>query len=145
MQTKTIKLLGIREKTSLCRISKLKDNYTILLRILTKDEEKEIDDNQRIIIDNVAISKDNILCYGEINLDVEDDYRFIENLNLINDSDIGNCIPSSIDWNKGVAYTDTNVLRYVPTWDIMKWFEYNYMLIGRPKRIIIYKVKSGHK
>lgn len=145
MQTKTIKLLGIREKTSLCRISKLKDNYTILLRVLSKDEEKELDDNQRIIIDNVAISKDNILCYGEIDLDVEDDYNFIENLNLINDSDNSNCIPSSIDWNKGVAYTDINVLRYVPTLDVMKWFEYNYILIGRPKRIIIYKVKSGRK
>lgn len=145
MQTKTIKLLGIREKTSLCRISKLKDNYTILLRVLSKDEEKELDDNQRIIIDNVAISKDNILCYGEIDLDVEDDYNFIESLNLINDSDNSNCIPSSIDWNKGVAYTNINVLRYVPTLDVMKWFEYNYILIGRPKRIIIYKVKSGRK
>lgn len=138
---KEVNLLGIREKTMLCRTSGIKGGFNVILRKLNEDEEKELDDNQRIIIDNVSVSKDNILCYGQINLDVDEDYNFINKLKLINDDDIGNDMPTNIDWLKGVAYTNTNVLSYSPTWDVMKWFEYNYMLIGRPNRIIIYKVR----
>lgn len=136
---KTVKLIGTRDKIMLCRINSLKGHFKVMMKPITEKEENNIDLYEVYNVDGDKINKTEIICYGALNLDIQEDYDFIENLHLIGDGEVDNQIPSNIDWVKGEAYTDGNVLRYASTWDVMKWFEYCYMLIGRPERLIIYK------
>ena len=49
------------------------------------------------------------------------------------------------DYDKGVGYTDERVMKYAPTIDAYKWFKYCYLLIGKPKRILVYKSSYVHR
>ena len=143
--TKTVNLLGIRNKTVLCRINSIKGCFKVIMQSITEEQEKTLDKRNYINIDGEVIPKDNIYCYGEINLDNDDDIKYIEKFNLIENGENSNTMPSRIDWEKGLAVSDDYIIRYAPTWDCLKWFEYNYLLIGRPQRIIVYKMSNVYR
>ena len=90
-------LLGIRTKAILSR-TKVGGNpiYTVM-RPITEQQEKELDDNERLEIDGFVISKDNIYCYGEFNVNNDEDLKYIKKFNIIN-LDEENSIYSNLDF-----------------------------------------------
>lgn len=135
---KEIPLNGIRQKVLLCRTSGLKGNFNIMMRPITEEEEKHIDDNKSIEFVDGRINGGHIISYGEININSEEDKNTIEKWNFVME-DWSSMIPANYNYDKGVGYTDERVMKYAPTIDAYKWFKYCYLLIGKPNRVLIYK------
>lgn len=135
---KKIPLNGIRQKVLLCRTSGLKGNFNIMMRPITEEEEKHIDDNKSIEFVDGRINGGHIISYGEINIDSEEDKNTIEKWNFVME-DWSSMIPAKYDYDKGIGYTDERVMKYAPTINAYKWFKYCYLLIGKPNRILIYE------
>lgn len=138
---KVIHLHGIRKKVILSRIKQMGRYIYTVLRPITEEEEKFIDINEFIKFDNTTIDKQNIYCYGVIDINNKQDINYIDKFNLINLDD-ENFVHSNFDYENGTVQIDNNVVLKHPTWDNIKWFKYNYLLIGKPKRVIIYKCKE---
>lgn len=141
---KEIPLNGIRQKVLLCRTSGLKGNFNVMMRPITEEEEKHIDDYKSIEFVDSRINGGHIISYGEINIDSKEDKDTIEKWNFVMD-DCSSMIPSNYDYDKGVGYIDDRVMKYAPTIDAYKWFKYCYLLIGKPDRILIYKTSYVHR
>lgn len=135
---KEIPLNGIRQKILLCRTSGLKGNFNIMMRPITEEEEKHIDDYKSIEFVDGRVNGGHIISYGEIDIDKEEDKAIIEKWGFVGD-DWTSMIPSNYDYDKGVGYTNERVMKYAPTINAYKWFKYCYLLIGKPKRILVYK------
>ena len=138
---KLVNLLGIRTKAMLCRTKTMGELVYTVMREITGAQEKEIDELKSVTIDNKIISKDNIYCYGEIDINNEEDIKYLQKFNIIN-LDAENSIHSGYDYEKGNVVIEGKIAMMRPTWDVIEWFKYNYMLIGKPKRVIIYKCKK---
>lgn len=135
---KILNLLGIRKKAILCRTKVGGNSIYTVMRPITKEQEKELDDNERLIIDNITISKDNIYCYGEFDVNNDEDLNYIKKFNIIN-LDEENSIHSNLDFETGEVTIEGNLAKIYCCYDPIKWFKYQYLLIGKPNRIIIYK------
>lgn len=107
---------------------------------ISEKQEYEIDDTEKFVLeDGTEIEGKNIMAYGEISLKNDEDINLINKLPIICE-DIFSCtniIPTTFDYNKG---TIKGINPWSHIWDKLLWFKYNYCLIGKPKRIIIYKI-----
>ena len=144
-----INIMGIRSKVIL---NKTNNNY-LVMEPLTKEQEENIDNSAdkegcvRFILDEKYIipSRD-IFLYGEINLNNQDDLELIENSNILTE-EVNNAsiLPSNIDYKTGVITSDENdVFKWYHTWNKLNWFKYNHLLLGKPERIIIYRVDKRY-
>lgn len=138
---KIVNLLGIRKKAILCRSKVMGDVIYSVMREITEEQEKELDDIESIELDGKVIDKSNIYCYGQLDVNNEEDVNYIRKFNIIN-LDAENPIHSDYNYERGNVRIDGNIAKTHPTWDAFEWFKYNYLLIGKPKRIIIYKCKK---
>lgn len=139
--TKVVNLLGIRKKVILFRTKFMGDSIYTVMRELTEEQEKSLDTLESVKIDDNIINKDDIYCYGEFNVDNEEDLNYIKKFNIIN-LDSENFIHCDYDFKTGEVTITRTLAKTRPTWDSIEWFKYNYLLIGKPKRIIIYKCKK---
>lgn len=138
---KVVNLLGIRKKAILCRI-KVMGNYSYtVMRPITEEEEKIIDRDEKITIDDNVITKDNIYCYGEFDVNNPEDINYIKKFNIINLDEI-NSVHSDFNFDEGNVVIEGNIAKTYSCYDVVKWFKYNYVLIGKPNRILIYKCKK---
>lgn len=128
-----------------------KDTFYVFMHAIDEEIEKDIDDSMNNISkraifsidDKIIASGRNILAYGTVDLRKSEDIELIEKLSIVNDEVMPsyNWIPSNFDYIKGTISTeDDGKVRWYTTWDNLKWFKYNYCLIGKPKRIIIFKI-----
>lgn len=131
-------------KVLLCRINGIGKPKNVYMESITEEDEEELDRNARIkgeaeIIKNgYKITAKDIFLYGEVNLNNDDDLDLIENYNLINEN--GDYIPLSFDYENGTIYTNEDgVVKRGYTTDPILVFKYNHCIIGKPKRIIVYK------
>ena len=138
---KVIKLLGVRKKAILCRIKVMGNDVYTVMRPITEEDEKALDTYEKIKLDDKVIVKDNIYCYGEIDVNNPEDVEYIKKFNIIN-LDANNSVHSDYDYEKGEVIIEGNIAKVYDCYDALKWFKYNYLLIGKPKRIIIYKCKK---
>ena len=138
---KVVNLFGIRKKVILCRTKYMGEYTYTVMKEITESQEKELDDLESINIDNKIISKDNIYCYGEIDISNKEDIDYLKKFNIIN-LDNENNIHVNYDYEKGNVLIEGNIAKMSPTWNVVEWFKYNYLLVGKPKRIIIYKCKK---
>lgn len=117
-----------------------KKGDVVMLRVLTEEEEKAIDENEKFIFfkDNtqVTIPFHNIYFYGEINVDDDTDCRIITKKNLVDDTLTHSWIPTNFNYSTG--YADVN--SFAPTDNAVKWFKFCHCRIGKPKRVIAYKI-----
>lgn len=138
---KNVNLLGIRKKVILCRTKAIGEDTYSVMRPLTEQQEKELDKFERTEIDNKEITRKSIYIYGEVNLDSKDDIDAIKKLNLSNPE--GNNIHSNFNYEEGVVYYEERTKFHI-TFDALEWFKYNYCMLGKPSRIVIYEcVKSS--
>lgn len=135
--------LGIREKAILNRSKGVTGYEYVVMRPITKKIEHELDTDEKAVLPNGAsISRKSIYIYGVVDVTNPDDIGIIKKFNLLDDSDKGNIVPSGFDYLEGVAHHD-GVIKYKPTWDVVEWFKYNYCLIGKPERIVIFQCSKS--
>lgn len=138
---KTLKLNGIRKRAILCRSNDVVKAVVVMIPI-TEEQEKEIDDNGYIDINNLRVAANNIYCYGSIDINNKEDADYIKKFDLIGKSDDDNYIHSRYDYEKGIVKFDGKIAKTYPTSNVIEWFKYNHLLIGKPERILIYKCKT---
>lgn len=137
-----INLLGIRKQAILCHFEKVCD--LAVIKEITETDEKNIDKELRFNTGTQFIERDKIILYGEIDFNNKDDIKLIKNKNLMFPEIVSNIIYSTFDYKSGIATSINNVYKMTIEVDPVKWFMYNYCLIGKPKRIIVYKTTKNY-
>lgn len=121
--------------------------YVVIMEPITAKEEEEIDNSSEIYgsiryvtKDNIIIPAKDIYLYGEVDFNNDDDLNNIRQFNLINDEDDAyNAVYSNFDFEKGICTTINGIIKNHPTWNPIEWFKFKYVLIGKPKRVIVYR------
>ena len=134
-------LFGIREKAILSRTKNLGNYIYVVMKSITKEDEKTLDDEEELNINGNIITKDDIYCYGEFDITNPEDINYIKKFNIIN-LDNNNQVHSNFDFETGEVIIEGTIAKMHDCYDVVKWFKYNYLLIGKPNRIIIYKCKQ---
>lgn len=150
MINKTINLFGIRKKVLIFRSKSIHDRYDVYMEAITKEQEDEID-NSIDEDNNLSFYKDNkliafgksIILYGVVDFNNPIDIKQIQKYNLINDNKA--IVHSGLDYDTGEVVRVDNQFRKYCTFNPVKWFKYNHLLLGKPERIICYKVKTNNK
>lgn len=137
-----INLLGIRKQTILCHFEKICD--LAVMKEITETDEKNIDKGLRFNTGTQFIEKDKIILYGEIDFNNKNDVKLIKNKNLMFPKIVSNIVYSAFDYKSGIATSINNVYKMTIEVDPVKWFMYNYCLIGKPKRVIVYKTTKSY-
>lgn len=137
-----INLLGIRKQTILCHFEKRCD--LAVMKEITETDEKNIDKGLRFNTGTQFIERDKIILYGEIDFNNKNDVKLIKNKNLMFPEIVSNIVYSTFDYKSGIATPINNVYKMTIEVDPVKWFMYNYCLIGKPKRIIVYKTTKSY-
>ena len=139
-------IMGIRSSVIL---NKYKADWLIMEEI-TEEQEKEIDirgdidEIYYITKSNVKIPAKDIFLYGEIDLNNHSDLELIRKADIIT-QEVNNAanIPSDFDYETGIVYSDNNdIFRTHDTWNKLDWFKFNHCLLGKPKRLIIYRINK---
>lgn len=149
MREKVIKILGIHPKGTILYRSKIINHkgYVIIIEPIIAKEEEDIDKSSEIYGSIRYITKDNIIIpakdiylYGEVDFNNNNDLDNIRQFGLINDEDDAyNAVYSNFDFEKGTCTTINGIIKNHPTWNPVEWFKFKYVLIGKPKRVIVYR------
>lgn len=136
--------MGIRSKVILNR----NGNTYLVMESITEKEEQELDtladlEQMRYIVDNkYIVNSENIFLYGQINLNDKNDINLLLKSHIIT-PEINNAanIPSNLDYETGDVYADKDgIYKCHDTWNKIDWFKFNHVLLGKPERVIIYKI-----
>lgn len=148
MKEKLANLMGIRNKVMLFRSKERFNQYMVFMEGISEEQEQEIDDsadennNLYFVKDNKIIAKGKeIILYGKVDLNNPSDLYHIKKFNLINEDHAW--IHSDLDWENGDFKIIDNVASQHPTFNPVKWFMYNHLLLGKPERVIVYKVPKA--
>lgn len=90
--------------------------------------------------DEVVAKGDSIIMYGDVDVNDKEDANMISQANLVNEDNNGNPIPSKFDYDTGTCVANGKVQRYFDTTDAVLNFKYHHVLIGKPSKVIVYKV-----
>ena len=140
-------IMGIRSSVILNRF---KSNY-LVMEAITKEQEEEIDlsgelyDEMFFIKNNkYRIPARDIFLYGEINIDNKEDLMLINKSDIITQEvNMAANIPSNFNYETGEVYSNKEgIYKTHDTWNKIDWFKFNYCLIGKPERIIIYRINK---
>ena len=143
-------IMGIRSKVILNRLGL---NYLVMEKLSDKDNElldtaMELDREAKFLIDGkYFVPKRDIFLYGEIDLNNQDDLDLIEDTDIMTDEiNLASNIPSNFDYETGDVYTDKEgIYKCHDTWNKLDWFKFNYCLLGKPSKIIIYKINKQYR
>lgn len=116
----------------ICRFNTSYGKESVFMRAITEEEEKQID-RHKFDIDNK-----NIFFYGEVNLNDPLEVQQIADFNLI-DKDQKGMIYTRFNYEKGTFDLIDDQVKWGPTSNPIEWFKFKYCLIGKPKRVIVYK------
>lgn len=126
-----------------------KSTISIRLEPLTDEQEDYINNNKNIWSegkfirdDGVEFTANNILLYGEAELNNREFIDFINKLDIIPEDN--SWYRTKVDLKTGKV-SKQEVRLQSQTFNNFTWFEYNYMLIGRPNKIIIYECTDIHR
>lgn len=139
---KKLKLLGIKQRCLINRVKTVAGSWNVYMQEITERQEKDLDHYEHTHIDTVEgdknISRELIYCYGEVNPDNQEDINYIKKFNLVNPD--GSNIHSNFNYETGEVEYE-NIPKFYHTFDPVLWWKYNYTMLGKPKRIIVYKIK----
>lgn len=116
------------------------------MEAIDEDIERQIDNSEKYYgqicykkdNDNVIPAK-NIFLYGELDIENPDDLDNIEMFELIGKNMGDNFIYTGFNYDDGTIEVHNNIITGYNTWNPILWFKYCHCLIGKPKRIIVYK------
>ena len=129
----------------LCLTDSSRGNKVVIMEAITKEEEARIDKSKQYF-GSIRHTKENgqiidgkdIYVYGEINFNNEEDCNILNRFHLLNSDN--SFIYSNFNYDKGTVILKENKVKWYQTIDNIKWLKFNHCLIGKPKRIIIYKI-----
>ena len=144
-----INIMGIRSSVILNKF----DHNLLIMEPITQKQEEMIDSSEStygeilyITKNNIKIPARDIFLYGEINIKNPDDISLLRKSDIItqNVNQAAN-IPSNFDYTNGDVYSDKDdVIKTHDTWNKIDWFKFNHCLIGKPERIIIYRINKAY-
>lgn len=146
---KTKSLFNISKTVLLSRSDKR--DYGVYMEAIDKETEINFDKQIRSkgtfvykTISGVAINNSAVYLYGEINLNNEEDIKYLNKFKnaILNPFDIGTWYYTSFDYNTGLIIYNEDKKAYLGInfiVDHIAWFKQQYCKIGKPQRIIIYK------
>lgn len=150
MQTKSI--MGIRSSVILNKFL----NNVLVMEELSEQDEADIDRTadltegmyfiKKIKNDYVRIPSRDIFLYGEIDVNNKADLNLIKKADIITQEiNMAANIPSNFDYETGIVRSNKEgVFKSHDTWNKIDWFKFNHCLIGKPKRIIIYRIHKSY-
>lgn len=116
-------------------------DYSIL-RSINEEEENDIDENDVFVFFNgdirYSIPKKDIYFYGEIDVDNPSDIDIIKKYKLVDLDMVHSWVPSQFDYKTATG----SLKKSYPTCDPVLWFKYCHCRIGKPKRVIAYKINE---
>ena len=144
----TINVFGTKKKVTLSRFSENTRVPCVIMEAIDDKTEEEIDaiikygGNVTLKSKNI-IDKTNIYVYGDINVESKTDILYLQKFKNIILNPYNSCtfIPTGFDFKKGTYTYDEcdGPAKGSPFQsNYLKWFKWNYCLIGKPKKIIIY-------
>ena len=144
-----INIMGIRSKVILNRLG---INYLVMEKLSDRDNElldasMELDTQPNFLIDGkYFVPKRDIFLYGEIDLNNSDDLELIKDTDIMTDEiNQASNIPSDFDYETGDVYANNEgIYKCHDTWNKLDWFKFNYCLLGKPSKIIIYKINKQY-
>lgn len=144
-----INIMGIRSKAILNRTN----NSYLVMQSITEEEELAIDnamdsdDIVRFVLEEkYIIPTRDIFLYGQVDITKDSDCSIVKNSKIITE-EINSAanIPSNFNYETGYVYSDKDdIFRCHDTWNKLDWFKFNHLLIGKPERIIIYKIDKKY-
>lgn len=146
MQEKEYNILGIRKRAILLRSKTIHGIELTIMEAITEEQEKRIDKSSDYFgsiqyrCKHGVIPQKDIYLYGQVDLTNQDDIQMIKKCNLIDNDNLDNFIYKSFDYKTGIIKTEDDVTKITVCTSPLEWFKYNYCLIGKPERIIVYKL-----
>lgn len=151
MNEKVISVLGALKRIVLCHSSRGGEKTFTIMESLSKKDEDNIEEliahKRHIYFKNSVggiVDETDILTYGEINLNNQNDLATITNLKLVN-QDYGNWIPSSFDYETATVKSIDNIVKEHATFNPILNFKYCHCRLGKPKRVIIYNMVTKER
>lgn len=139
--SKEINILGLRKKVIVARFDR--SNIAVMEPIDEKTD-KDISQLMKYNTGKEFIERNKIFIYGEVDLNNDEDCKLIKKLFPMSDDIIRNQIHAGFDYETGVVIPIDGNIRWTIEIDPIKWFKYNYCLIGKPKHIIVYKTTLSY-
>ena len=140
--------MGLRKKVVLSRFNNGGKRESIIMEAITEKEEKRIDNSPKYFSElrhelknGHVIEGNNIYCYGQIDFTNEDDLALIKRLDITYEGG-NNWVESTFDYTTGTFQSVNGVAKGSVTYDPVLWAKYNHVLLGKPERIIIYKIRD---
>lgn len=149
MKTRKYNILGTRKRTILCRSNVTNYRGDVIMEPITEEIEINIDNSKELYgrtcykKDDIVIDNNFIYMYGTIDFNNEEDINIIKRYNFIDDN--GGYIPKGFNFNDGTVTVINNNKIDAITFNPVEWFKYHYCLLGKPERIIVYKLLSKVK
>lgn len=151
MNEQKISVLGTLQRIVLCHFDECGKKVYIIMEPLSKKDEDNIEEliahKRHIYFKNnfgEIIDENNILTYGEINLNKKSDIELIEGLKVVN-QDSGNWIPSTFNYDDATVLTQDGIIKKYLTFNPILNFKYCHCRLGKPNRIIIYSIVKKAK
>lgn len=114
---------------------------------ITKEQEDTLERTERLNLgekfNNLEVSRKSVICYGEVDIDNPQDAYAIKKFDLLGHEESDNFVHSNFDYEKGCFTTIDGYAKGAPTSDAILWYRYNYVLIGKPKRVLIFKINKS--
>lgn len=125
--------------------------YRVCMEAITEEAERKIDKQNDTLLSfsyktlsNRVITNSTTYLYGEINLNDKKDIDYLLKFKhaILNPYDYHNWYYTSFDFKTGeITYNDDHraFLGINFLTDTVAWFKFKYCILGKPKRVIIYK------
>lgn len=149
-----IKLLGTKKIVTLSRHSDT-SFYDVCMEEISEEDEIKIKQQNKIFnyirfnTKNGPITEKDIYLFGTVNVEDKNDLAYIEKFKraILNPYWIGMWYYTSFNYDNGLIFRDKKKdeflgVNFLSQFETIKWFKYNYCLLGKPKRIIIYKIPT---
>ncbi len=137
--------MGIFNMTRLCLTDSSKGNRIVVMEAITEEQEARIDKSKQYFgsirhtkEDGQIIDRKDIYVYGEINFNSEEDCNILNHFHLLDNDN--SFVYSGFNYDKGTIVLKENKVKWYQTTNNIKWLQFNHCLIGKPERIIIYKI-----
>lgn len=148
MSIKTWNISGLLKKAILARFNNGGRITSVVMETITEKEENRIDNSskyygaiQHELKNGYIVSNKDIYCYGKVDFKDEEDLNLIKRFNFTYDGG-NNWVETSFDYDNGTITSINGITKGSPTYDPVLWAKYNHAKLGKPERIIIYKIKN---
>ncbi len=143
-----VKVFGTKKIVTLSRFNENSRVPSVVMEAIDEKDEEEIDaiikygGSIKLKSKNV-VNKEDIYVYGDININSKSDISYLEKFKriILNPYTMCTFIPTNFDFKAGSyscsVLTGSTIGSPFQS-DYLKWFKWNYCLLGNPKKIIIY-------